>query len=73
MLSMVASRSMMPRLPRINPPMPGPTTGKPRIAAASAGETDEEIARVTGYTVPLLRAVLRSGYYGCVDLRVDGG
>ena len=25
-----------------------------------AGETDEEIARVTGYTVPMIRAVLRS-------------
>jgi hypothetical protein len=40
--------------------MPGPTTGTPRIAAASAGETDEEIARVTRYTVPMIRAVLRS-------------
>jgi len=25
-----------------------------------AGETDEEIAHVTGYTVPMIRAVLRS-------------
>ena len=40
--------------------MPGPTTGTPRIAAASAGETDEEIARVTRYTVPMIRAVLRT-------------
>jgi hypothetical protein len=26
----------------------------------AAGETDEEIAHVTGYTVPMIRAVLRS-------------
>jgi hypothetical protein len=27
---------------------------------AVAGETDEEIAHVTGYTVPMIRAVLRT-------------
>jgi hypothetical protein len=41
---------------RIAPP-PGPTTGTPRNAAASADETDEEIGHVTGYTVPMIRAV----------------
>jgi hypothetical protein len=30
------------------------------VIAQRAGETDEEIAHVTGYTVPMLRAVLRS-------------
>ena len=30
------------------------------VIAPRAGETDEEIARVTGYTVPMIRAVLRS-------------
>jgi hypothetical protein len=30
------------------------------VIAQRAGETDEEIARVTGYTVPMIRAVLRS-------------
>jgi hypothetical protein len=28
--------------------------------AQRVGETDEEIAHVTGYTVPMIRAVLRS-------------
>jgi predicted transcriptional regulator len=31
------------------------------VIAQRAGETDEEIAHVTGYTVPMIRAVLRSG------------
>jgi hypothetical protein len=31
------------------------------VIAQRAGETDGEIARVTGYTVPMTRAVLRSG------------
>jgi hypothetical protein len=37
-------------------------TRPPRIIviAQRAGETDEEIAHVTGYTVPMIRAVLRS-------------
>ena len=30
------------------------------VIAQHAGETDGEIARVTGYTVPMIRAVLRS-------------
>ena len=30
------------------------------VIAQRAGETDEEIARVTRYTVPMIRAVLRS-------------
>jgi hypothetical protein len=30
------------------------------VIAQRAGETDEEIAHVTGYTVPMIRAVLRS-------------
>ena len=30
------------------------------VIAQRAGETDEEIARVTGYTVPMIGAVLRS-------------
>ena len=30
------------------------------VIAQRAGETDEEIARVTGYTVPMIRAVLRT-------------
>ena len=30
------------------------------LAAQRAGMDDEEIARVTGYTVPMIRAVLRS-------------
>jgi hypothetical protein len=30
------------------------------VIARRAGETDEEIAHVTGYTVPMIRAVLRS-------------
>jgi len=30
------------------------------VIAQCAGETDEEIAHVTGYTVPMFRAVLRS-------------
>jgi len=39
--------------------------GPPQLAnaiviAQRAGETDEEIAHVTGYTVPMIRAVLRS-------------
>jgi predicted RecB family endonuclease len=29
------------------------------VIARGAGETDEEIAHVTGYTVPMIRAVLR--------------
>jgi hypothetical protein len=41
------------------------TTAKPAFAnaivlAQRAGERDEEIARVTGYTVPMTRAVLRT-------------
>jgi hypothetical protein len=28
------------------------------VIAQRAGETDDEIARVTGYTVPMIRAVL---------------
>jgi hypothetical protein len=41
------------------------TTAKPAFAnaivlAQRAGERDEEIARVTGYTVPMIRAVLRT-------------
>ena len=36
---------------RLEPPVP---------RSRPAGETDEEIAHVTGYTVPMLRAVLRS-------------
>ena len=30
------------------------------VNAQHAGETDEEIAHVTGYTVPMIRDVLRS-------------
>ena len=30
------------------------------VIAQRAGGTDEEIAHVTGYTVPIIRAVLRS-------------
>jgi len=30
------------------------------LIAQRAGETDEEIARTCGYTVPMIRAVLRS-------------
>ena len=30
------------------------------VIAQRAGETDEEIARATGYTVPMICAVLRS-------------
>jgi hypothetical protein len=30
------------------------------VIAQCAGETDEVIAHVTGYTVPMIRAVLRS-------------
>jgi hypothetical protein len=30
------------------------------VAVQRAGETDEEIAHVTGYTVPMIRAVLRT-------------
>jgi predicted transcriptional regulator len=30
------------------------------VIAQRAGETDEEIAHVTGYTVPMIRAVLRT-------------
>ncbi len=30
------------------------------VIAQRAGATDEEIAHVTGYTVPMIRAVLRS-------------
>jgi hypothetical protein len=30
------------------------------VIAQRAGETDEGIARVCGYTVPMIRAVLRS-------------
>jgi predicted transcriptional regulator len=30
------------------------------VIAQRAGETDEEIAHVTGHTVPMIRAVLRS-------------
>ena len=30
------------------------------VIAQRAGETDEEIARVTGYAVPMIRAVLRT-------------
>jgi hypothetical protein len=30
------------------------------LIAQRAGETGEEIARVTGYTVPMIRAVLLS-------------
>jgi predicted transcriptional regulator len=30
------------------------------VIAQRAGETDEEIANVTGYTVPMIRAVLRT-------------
>jgi hypothetical protein len=30
------------------------------VIAQRAGETDEEIVHVTGYTVPMIRAVLRS-------------
>ena len=30
------------------------------VIAQRAGETDEEIAHATGYTVPMIRAVLRS-------------
>jgi hypothetical protein len=30
------------------------------VIAQRAGETDEEIAHVTGYSVPMIRAVLRS-------------
>jgi hypothetical protein len=30
------------------------------VIAQRAGETDEEIARVTGYTSPMIRTVLRS-------------
>ena len=30
------------------------------MIAQRAGETDEEIAHVTGYTVPMIRAVLRT-------------
>jgi hypothetical protein len=30
------------------------------VIAQRAGETDEETAHVTGYTVPMIRAVLRS-------------
>ena len=30
------------------------------VIAQRAGETDEEIAHVTGYTVPMVSAVLRS-------------
>jgi predicted transcriptional regulator len=30
------------------------------VIAQRAGETDEEIAHVTGYTVPMIRAVLRA-------------
>jgi hypothetical protein len=29
------------------------------LIAHRVGETDEEIAHVTGYTVPMIRAVLR--------------
>ena len=34
--------------------------GMRSLIAQRAGETDEEIAHVTGYTVPMIRAVLRS-------------
>jgi hypothetical protein len=40
--------------------MPRPIAGKPRNASASAGEADEEIAHATGYTVPMISAVLRT-------------
>jgi predicted transcriptional regulator len=30
------------------------------VIAQRAGETDEEIAHATGYTVPMIRAALRS-------------
>ena len=30
------------------------------IAQRAGGESDEEIAHVTGYTVPMIRAVLRT-------------
>jgi hypothetical protein len=30
------------------------------LIAQRAGETDEEIAHICGYTVPMLRAVLRT-------------
>ena len=30
------------------------------VIAQRAGETDDEIAHVTGYTVPMIRAVLRT-------------
>jgi len=32
------------------------------VIAERAGETDEEIPHVTGYTVPMIRAVLRSSW-----------
>jgi hypothetical protein len=31
------------------------------VVAQRAGETDDEIAHVTGYTVSMIRAVLRLG------------
>ena len=44
------------------------------VIAQRAGETDEEIAHVTGYTLPMIRAVLRSscaaGICCLVSLRV---
>jgi hypothetical protein len=44
------------------PPTPPRSSVSPTrsLIAQRAGETGEEIARVTGYTVPMIRAVLLS-------------
>ena len=44
----------------VRDPWPVEHAGSTRLIAQRAGEINEEVARVTGYTVPMIRAVLRS-------------